>query len=111
MTHVRSDMNKPADPTPENLQRKAAAAATLIAGGDIEGPLAVLQELMRVDNPDVHEGISRAVTRIGKPNLVTILQSPIENIDPEIAIKSCIAAMALGRPEFRQRLMDIWNLP
>ncbi|MCC6142966.1 MAG: HEAT repeat domain-containing protein, partial [Candidatus Hydrogenedentes bacterium] len=111
MTFVRREMSEPVDPSDAIMIRRANAAATLIMGGDVEGPVAVLQELLRSNSVEVHKGLCQAITRVGKPNLLNILQSPIENVDQEIAMQNCIAAMALGRPEFRKRLLDSWNMP
>ena len=47
------------------------------------------------------------IAELGYPNLMTILQPPIESIDAETALAASSAALAIADSEFKERLIEL----
>jgi HEAT repeat protein len=84
---------------------RARAAAALMASAD---PTAVsyIQELLRSDNLIVKKQICILMADLGKRRLIEILQPTIESSDSELALQACSAALAIAKPEFRERYIE-----
>lgn len=122
--YLRRLMTERNDPNQENLIYKARAAAALAEAG-YPPAVSELSRLLRIQETDVlalgtdaeqvKPRIVKAVriftanriAQLGYPNLMTILQPPIESIDPETALAACEAANAIADSSFRDRLVQL----
>jgi len=102
---LRSRLERREDPRIHNLIYRARNAASLYAGGNRQA-LAVFQELLRSDNDDVKQVVFQLVSELADSKLLSILQPSIESVETGIALGACSAAISLGLPEFRERLLE-----
>ncbi|MBI4558811.1 MAG: HEAT repeat domain-containing protein [Candidatus Hydrogenedentes bacterium] len=93
------------NPTDANLIYRARAAATLIENED-RAAIAILMELLHLDNPPIVKRVCQLSAATGKRSLLTITSPMIESLNPEIALAACSAAVALVKPDYRQRLLE-----
>jgi len=93
------------DETTEKMLYRARAAIACIQGGDPTA-VSVIQELLRVDNPEVRAQVCPMLIELGKRRMIPILQPLIESTNGEVSMNACTAALALARPEFREKLLE-----
>ncbi|MDQ1256340.1 MAG: hypothetical protein QG656_936 [Candidatus Hydrogenedentes bacterium] len=104
MQLLRDRLARRFDPMEEILKSRAEYAGALIEGGDA-GPTAELQELLRSDKESIPIYICQLIARLGKRQLLTITQPPIESSKADLSIEACYAAVAIANPgDFRARL-------
>lgn len=122
---LRNYLEKPQDPNLENLSYKGRVATTLFSAGDIQQKI-VLQELVntrpgqiyargKTGNEDyksrtaveVQLNVLRLIADTGSKDLLSILVAPLEGSDPQVAVMACTAAVAIGNPEFGDRLREM----
>lgn len=121
---LRKAMTERNDPNEENLIYKARAAAALVEAG-YPPAVSELSRLLRLQESDVlalgpgaaqekpkivksvRIFAANRVSSLGFPNLMTILQPPIESIDNQTALAACEAANAIADSEFRERLVNL----
>lgn len=121
---LRREMTERNDPNEENLIYKARAAAALVEAG-YPPAVSELSRLLRLQEsdvlalgPDADEVKQRIVKNVrifaanriaelGYPNLMTILQPPIESLDQEIALAACEAANSIADSDFKERLVKL----
>ena len=84
---------------------RAKAAAALVANAD---PTAVsyLQELLRSDNAGSKKLVCVLLAELGKRRLIPVLQPTIESGDADVALQACSAAVAIAKPDFRERFLE-----
>ncbi|HQM51451.1 MAG TPA: hypothetical protein PLJ71_22460 [Candidatus Hydrogenedentes bacterium] len=99
------------------LEMRAKAAGALIQGGD-RSQIAALQELLRLDFPDLREPaagdyikgivalVSRVVIQTDLRPLMDIMQPILLSQYPEARISAASAILSLGDPAFRQRMLE-----
>ena len=122
--YLRVAMTERNDPNEENLIYKARAAAALVEA-DYPPAVSELSRLLRLQETDVlalgadAEQAKQAIVKtvrifaanriaeLGYPNLMTILQPPIESIDAETALAASSAALAIADSEFKERLIEL----
>ncbi len=102
--YLRRRLSKREDPTIANLTYRARNAAALFEGGDPQA-MAVLLELLRVDEAEVPKLVFRLIARLADRRLLSLAQPSIESIEPDIAVDACIAAVTMGSTDFRSRLL------
>ncbi len=106
MQYLRNRLEQRFDPVKEALSFRARAAAALIEGGDASN-VAILQELLRSDLIEIRLQVCELCAELGKKQLLTILQPPIESPQVEIAVEACTASIAIANPnDFRKRLNE-----
>lgn len=99
------------------IRLRARAAGALIEGGD-RSQIAELQELLRLDFPDLREpaagnyvkGIASIVSRvlidINVRSLMDVMQPVLLSEYPEARLSAASSIVALGDPAFRDRLLE-----
>ena len=122
---LRNYLEKPQDPNLENLSYKGRVATTLFSAGDIQQKI-VLQELVNTRPGQIYArgrtgdeqyksrtavevqlNVLRLIADTGSKDLLSILVAPLEGNDPEVAVMACTAAVAIGNPEFGDRLREM----
>lgn len=104
--YLQDRLKRREDSTPENLAFRARNANAIIRGGD-PSAVHVFQELLRGENRDPKVQVLRLIGDSGDRSLIKLIQSSIANVDPEISMEACSAAMAVSNPGYRQRLKDL----
>jgi len=94
------------DDTEVNLINRARSAIALIRGGDPQAKGSV-QELLRGDKRRVKTETLAMIARLNDRSMLSILQSPIEAADRQVAVSAATTAIALGSPRFRERLLEV----
>ena len=56
---------------------------------------------------EVQLNVLRLIADTGSKDLLSILVAPLEGNDPQVAVMACTAAVAIGNPEFGDRLRDM----
>lgn len=110
MQFVRRQISRPTGLDDDSQIARLRGVIALIEGGEFEAPMAMLQEIVRTDSEAVSRAVTRRLTRVGRPILLTLLQSQVENANMQLALNACTAAIAIGHPEFRTRLVDAWDM-
>jgi hypothetical protein len=121
---LRQQLKARNDPNQENLTYKAHAAAALVAA-NYPPAVSELGRLLRIQEGDVFAlganapavkrdtvrsvriTAANSVATLGYPNLMTILQTPIESLDVDVALAACQAALAIADAQFRERLVAL----
>ncbi len=90
---------------------RAKAASALIENGDTTA-VSHLQELLRTDKPAVKREICSILATLGKRKLILVLQPLLEsakddNASRDLAIQAATAVVAIAKPDFRERLIEI----
>lgn len=93
------------DETTEKMLYRARAAIACYQGGD-PTTQSVIQELLRVDNPEVRAQVCPMLIELGKRRVIPILQPLIESTNGEVSMNACTAVLALARPDFREKLLE-----
>lgn len=101
--YLRNRLARREDPTIPNLKYKAENAQALLASGDASA-MAVFQELLRNEEPEVYKHVFVQMTELGNPRLITLLQPGVETIDRDFAFGACQTVIALANAPFRERL-------
>ena len=85
---------------------RARASLSLVKSGD---PTAIthVQELLRVKKDRVRCLICFEIVRLGKRRQIPIVQSSIESSTPSLSLCACSAAVAMARPDFRERFVHV----
>lgn len=102
--HDRLDARE--DKTKENMEYRAKAAAALILGGDPTGG-AVLADLLRQEDEMIIGVVCDTVAELGRANLLTIIQPPLESANTKLAIDAALTVLALADNDFRERLVAL----
>ncbi|MBI2422893.1 MAG: HEAT repeat domain-containing protein [Candidatus Hydrogenedentes bacterium] len=97
-----------------NLVYRAQNAGALIAAGDSSAQ-AVFQQLLRLSTVDkgrenlAYQNVKSAVfeefIKLQERGLLTILYPSLEDSDPWVTLDACNAAIALVKPEYRERYL------
>lgn len=122
---LRNYLEKAVDPNLKNLVFKAKVAETLFTAGDIQAKN-LLQELVNIKPSAIYvkgrtsdvDFKTRTATEVqlnalilientGSRNLLSLLVGPVESVNPLVAISACMAAVAIGNPEFGDRLKEM----
>lgn len=122
---LRNYLEKAEDPNLKNLVFKAKVAETLFMAGDIQAKN-LLQELVNTRPNTIYtKGRTtdmdfkiRTATEVqlnalvlientGSRNLLSLLVGPVESANPLVAVNACMAAVAIGNPEFGDRLKEM----
>ncbi|NIA12657.1 MAG: hypothetical protein GWP08_01160 [Nitrospiraceae bacterium] len=92
------------DEEEEEMFFRAQAALALVKSGD---PTAIthVQELLRVKEDGVRNRICFELAALGNRHQIAIVQSCVESPNPILAISASTAAVAMARPDFRDRLV------
>lgn len=101
--YLRGRLSRREDPTIPNLQYRAENAQALLYSGD-PSAMAVFQELLRHDEPEVYKHVFELMSELGNPRLITLLQPGVETIDRDFAFGACQTVIALANAPFRERL-------
>ncbi|MBI5090874.1 MAG: HEAT repeat domain-containing protein [Candidatus Hydrogenedentes bacterium] len=91
----------------DELEKRAVAAAALIASGDASA-VTQFQELLRSEDPRVQAKACTEIGLLGKRNLVVITQATIESPNLTVALAGTRAAIAIANTEYRNRLLE-WS--
>ena len=100
--------NKYFDETEVNLVNRAEAAVALVAAGDLTA-ISEIQKLLSINNAVARKRICLMIAELGNRKLIPVMQPTIENADMEVAIEACTAVLAIAKPQFQARLMDLMN--
>ncbi len=103
--YLREFLKRRQDPTPMNVTRRAAAACALIKGGDASG-ISILQELLHSDKPENKKVVCQQIAVLGRRRLLPLVQSAMEDSDPDIALLGCQAVLSATKADYHQRLID-----
>lgn len=122
---LRDFLEKAEDLNLKNLVFKAKVAETLFTAGDIQAKN-LLQELVNIRPATIYarghtsdmDFKIRTATQVqlsalilientGSRNLLSLLVGPVESANPLVAINACTAAVAIGNPEFGDRLKEM----
>ncbi len=98
--------NKYFDETEANLVNRAKASMALIAAGDLTA-ISKIQQLLQIKSAGARKRICLMVAESGKRKLIPVLQPAIENADMEVAIEACTAVLAIAKPPFQARLVEV----
>lgn len=98
--------NKYFDETAKNIVDRAEASIALIAANDLTAT-SELQRLMGINNPAARKQICLLLAELGRRSLIRMTQPLLENADPEVAIEACMAVVAMAKPAFHARLVDL----
>ena len=101
---LRNRLTRREDPTIANLRYRARNAQALLEGGD-PSAMAVFQDLLRQEEPEVFNTVFELMVELGNTRLITLLQPGVETIDNEFAFGACQTVIALAKPGFRERLL------
>ncbi|HDP35892.1 MAG TPA: HEAT repeat domain-containing protein [Candidatus Hydrogenedentes bacterium] len=102
--YLRNRLARREDPTIPNLQYRARNAQALLESGD-PSAMAVFQELLRSDEPEVYRFVFELMVELGNPRLITLLQPGVETINKDFAFGACQTVIALAHASFRERLL------
>lgn len=97
-----SFLTRPTTTSTEALIKRARAAGALMAFGDASA-ITHLQELLRASDPKAQSAACEQIARLGRRNLLILLQASIESNDFEVATVGIDAAVAIVNQEFRER--------
>lgn len=100
--------NKYFDETEVNLVNRAEAAGALVAAGELTA-ISEIQKLLSINNAVARKRICLMIAELGNRKLIPVLQPTIENADMEVAIEACTAVVAIAKPQFRTRLVELMN--
>jgi HEAT repeat protein len=100
--------NKYFDETEFNIVNRAEAAIALVAAGDLTA-ISEIQKLLAINNAAARKRICLMIAELGKRKLIPVMQSSIENADMEVAIEACTAVLAIAKPPFQARLVELMN--
>lgn len=104
--YLQERLKRREDATPENLAYRARNAAAIMAGGD-PSAVYVFQELLRSENIEAKVRVLRLIGDSGDRSLLKLVPPSISNVDANISMDACDAAMAVANPGYRQRLKDL----
>ena len=96
------------DITEETMEFRSNAAKALILGGDQSGA-SILADLLRKDDELVTEKVCEVIVELGRTNLLSLTQPPMESVKTKIALDAATTAVALADSEFRERLLKYRN--
>ncbi|HUW62310.1 MAG TPA: HEAT repeat domain-containing protein [Candidatus Bathyarchaeia archaeon] len=100
--------NKYFDETEVNLVNRAQAAVALVAAGDLTA-ISEIQTLLSINNAAARKRICLMIAKLGKRKLIPVMQPTIENADREVAMEACTAVLAIAKPKFQARLVELMN--
>jgi hypothetical protein len=106
-THLSESLNQRYDRDQRTLMCRAEMAAAVLRGGDRKS-VAILQELLRVDDAAVRDLTLRYLAELGRRSAMPVVRPALQSNDPATAVRACEATVAILNPEYRQRLMDSW---
>ncbi len=101
--YLRNRLSRREDPTIPNLKYRAENAQALLASGDASA-MAVFQELLRNEEPEVYKHVFVQMTELKETRLITLLQPGVETIDRDFAFGACQTVIALANAPFQERL-------
>ncbi|HPO14615.1 MAG TPA: hypothetical protein PLI09_14325 [Candidatus Hydrogenedentes bacterium] len=121
--YLRGRLARREDPTEPNLLYRARNAASMLQSDD-PSALTVFQQLLRVDKSEIkvdtnskvkpEEVVMRLKSLVFKlaiqmndRKMLSIIQSSVENVDPQVALDACMASVALAFPDFRERYISL----
>ncbi|MFP4502941.1 MAG: HEAT repeat domain-containing protein [Candidatus Hydrogenedentota bacterium] len=102
---LRRRLERRENPTAENLRFRAKAAGAMFKGDDPNGAER-LSAMLRNDETEIVQYVCEVITELGRTNLLTTVQPPLESSDTEVALSACKAAAALANSEFQARLVQ-----
>lgn len=106
---LRERRDRRADETTEDLIQQARMAAALIAGGD-RTAIPTLQNTLRMDQfPQAQGVVCQLILELGMKNLLVLVQPVLESSSPGVALGACNTAVGMAYPDFRERLMKLWE--
>lgn len=94
------------DESEEGLIQLVELAGALLKGGDTTAQ-ALLQQVLRRENVPARIAVAHIIVETGNRRLMPLIQSSVESRELELSIEACLASIALGNPEFRQRLLEV----
>jgi len=100
---LRQRLQRRESTAPRAQIERARTAAALVQGGD-PSAVSIFQDLLRSDSMEVRTAIVQMIAEIGERRLITVIQSVLESSDNAVAVESATTALALGIPDFLQRL-------
>lgn len=100
-------LNQRFDRDQRTLMCRAEMAAAVLRGGDRKS-IAVLQDLLRMDDPTVREQVLRYIAEMGRRVTLPVIEPSMQSNDLRIAVRACEAVFGATNNEFRQRLVDSW---
>lgn len=103
-------MERPYDETPEKLTDRAEMCIALIKGGD-PTVVSTLQSLLATDEESVRRSICLFLVELGRRRLIPIVQSSMESGSTPLALDACMSAVAMAKPELRERLIEAREYP
>lgn len=117
MEILRTRLSERYDIQMEVIRLRARAAGALIAGGD-RARIADLQEMLRLDFPDLREPaagnyikgivtvVSNVVIETNVRGIMDIMQPILLSQYPEARLSAASAIVALGDPGYRERMLE-----
>ena len=117
MEILRTRLSERYDIQMEVIRLRARAAGALIAGGD-RARIADLQEMLRLDFPDLREPaagnyikgiatvVSNVVVETNVRGIMDIMQPILLSQYPEARLSAASAIVALGDPGYRERMLE-----
>lgn len=103
-------MERPYDETPEKMIDRAEMCVALIKGGD-PTVVSALQSLLSSNDESVRRAICFLLVDLGRRRLIPIVQSSMENSSTPLALDACMSAVAMAKPELRERLVEAREYP
>ena len=105
-SYLSEHLNQRYDRDVRTLSCRAEMAAAVSRGGDRKS-VAVLQELLRLDEPEVRDLTLRYIAELGRRTTLPVLRPALQHGDLRTAVRACEATVATLDPEYRERLIDI----
>lgn len=105
MGYLQGRVGERMDESDEGLIQLVEMGGALLKGGDTTAQ-AVLQQVLRRESLPARIAVCRVIVEVGNRRLMPLIQSSVESREHKLAIEACMAAVALGVPEFRARLLE-----
>lgn len=103
MSYLQERLNEPMEESEEGMIAYVGMATALLKGGDTTAQ-ATLQQVLRSKSVPARVAVTRSLVEVGNRRMMPLIQSSLESRELELAIEACLATVALGNPDFRQRL-------
>jgi HEAT repeat protein len=105
MGYLQGRVGERMDESDEGLIELVEMGGALLQGGDTTAQ-AVMQQVLRRESVPARTAVCRVIVETGNRRLMPLIQSSVESREHKLAIEACMAAVALGIPEFRARLLE-----
>jgi HEAT repeat protein len=104
MSDLQGRLNERMDESDEGLMEYTGIAVALLKGGDTTAQ-AVLQQVLRKESVPARVDVCHGLVDVGNRRLMPLIQSSLESRELQLAVEACASAIALGNPEFRERIL------